>query len=141
MEESIEEVEVGLGVQGDDLAQITEEQMLGNLQNDVKAYERSLETAEKDKFNYDEQLAVDKQLWAILEKPGALIKLKPEHEYEKDPEYWRLQELKFGYKLRMDKAMAEGRSEELNVRIKTTTKALQDAKDKLERLSSGEKNE
>jgi len=142
MEETTSKVEeVGLGVQGDDLAQITEEQMLGNLNNDVKAYTKALDTTEKDRENYLEQLEVDKKLWDILGKEGALVKLNPEHEYEKNPEYWKLQEQKFGFKLRMDKAMAEGRAKEFDVRIETTTKALQDAKDKLERFSGGEKNE
>ena len=45
--EETEQINVGQGVQGDELAEITEEQMLGNLKNDVKAYEKSLENINK----------------------------------------------------------------------------------------------
>jgi len=137
MEEE-KQIDVVPGIEGDELSQVSEDQLLVNLQNDVEAYTKALETAKKEKDNYNEQLAIDHELWDILLAKNALRKLDPQHEYEKNDRYWELQEAKFGYKVRMDKAMAEGRSKEFDIRIGQTEEALERAKEKLERFSGGE---
>ncbi len=139
--ESEEQLNKGLGVTNDDLAEITQDQLLENLEADVDAYETALEQAESEKENYVEQLELDKRLWDKLSKPGALRKLEPSIEVEKDDEYWELQEAKYAFKIRMDKAMAEGQVEQYNIRIEKTKEALADAKEKLERFAGGEEDE
>jgi len=123
-----------LGVKEGKIAELTSEQMIINLKNDVEAYGKALDKAIKDKEHYIKQLDVDKELWSILEQPGVIKKIKPVFIYEENPRYWELQEKKFGFKLDMDKAMAEGQLKQLEDNIKYTTEALEGAKEKVKRF-------
>lgn len=128
------------GIQNDEVATITEEQMLDNLKNDVKAYTKSLEDAKKSKEDYIEQYEIDKKIWDIVSRPGALEKLSPIYAFEKDPEFVKLQEQKQAYKIRQDRAIGDGQLEQFDIQIKNTEEALERAKKKLE-IFGGASNE
>ena len=80
----------GLGVTNDKLAELTGKEMLDNLENDVKSYEKALENAEKDLENYKVQAEVDLKVFDLLEKPGAIDRVTPEFNYQNYPEYKEL---------------------------------------------------
>jgi len=129
---SIEYEQDALGIKNDEVATVTEEQLLVNLKNDVEAYTEALKKAKEDKENYAEQFELDKQIWKIVSAEGALEKLKPVYAFEKDPEFVKLQEKKQAYKIRQDKAMGEGTLKQFDESIKNTEKALNSAKEKLD---------
>ena len=127
-------------VKDDELAVATEEQLLDNLKNDVKAYTKALEDAKKAKEDYIEQFEIDKKIWEIVSRPNALEKLNPVYAFEKDPEFVKLQEKKQAYKIRQDKAIGEGQLKQFDIQIENTEKALERAKEKLDKLG-GASNE
>jgi hypothetical protein len=114
---------------------LSAEQAVANLKNDVKAYTKSLEMAEADLANYIEQLDVDKQMWDILEKEGSVRRLNPMFEYENDPNWDKLQHKKQLFKLKQDRAMAEGTVKQFEDQIKNTQRAIEEAKEKLDRFN------
>jgi hypothetical protein len=121
---------------GDELAQVSEEQLVANLASDVRAYERALERALKDKKNYQEQLDLDEKIWAILEKEDSFNRItEPSFEFEKDPEYWKLQRLKNMYKIRESRAVAQSTLKQFDDTIAATEEALEGSKRKLEKFS------
>lgn len=119
----------------DELAELSGEQLIENLKADVKAYEKSLEQAYKDKENYEKQFELDKQIYEILMKPGMLEMIRPTYKYQVDPEFQKLQEQKQAFKIRQDLAIGEGSIKQYDVQIETITKALESAKEKLARFS------
>ena len=128
------------GVTNDEQAVLTEEQMLENLKSDVDAYTKALENAIEDKKNYEDQFALDKRIWEIVSRKGALEKLTPVYAFEKDPEFVKLQEEKQAYKIRQDSAIGEGNVKQYDIQIENTEKALTRAKEKLEKFG-GASNE
>lgn len=130
-----EQINKGIETQ-DELAQITAEQLLEELENDVQAYEKAVEKAEKDLANYTEQLAVDEQLWAILEKPGSVRKLQPTHEYETDENWFELMHQKQLYQLRQDRAVAEGTVKQLKATVEGAKEAQAKTIKKLEEFKA-----
>jgi len=118
--------------------QLTAEQMKENLENDVRAYTKSLADAKESKSDYLEQLEVDKQMWDILDKPNSIRKLIPVFEYEKDPMWAELQQKKQWYKIRQDRAVAEGTVKQLDDQIKSIEEALESAQAKLDKFGGSE---
>ena len=139
MEEKQEVYEDAAAVQGDEMAVLSDEQLLDNLKNDVKAYTKANQTAKDDLENYKAQLDIDRQIWDIIGAPGAFKRITPTFEFEKNENYWKLQEQKQAYKLRMDKAMAEGTLKQHEMHVSDTEDALKRAESKLERF--GGKND
>ncbi len=121
----------GLGVTSDDVAKVTAEAMLENLTNDVKSYEKALDTAKQDLENYNEQAEVDLAVYAILEKEGALEMIRPEYNYQTFPEYKELARKKQLFKHRMDRATIEGHRKRLQAIVAADEEALKNAKEKL----------
>jgi len=123
------------GVQNDEVAELTAEQMIENLKSDVSVYEKSLVKAEADKVNYEEQFAVDKQIYDIILQPGALKMLDPVYAYQANPEFQKLQEIKQKFKIKQDLAIGEGQLMQYDLQIAGIKDALQAAKEKLARFS------
>jgi len=134
MEEEIQKSEdynQDVGVE-DELGQLTKEQMIDNLNEDVKSYTKSLETANNNLKNFKDQWEVDKGVYDIMQKEGNYRKISPVMVYEEDPKYWELQAQKLAYKVRMDSHMAEATLKKYEVQIEDTQRALDSAKEKLE---------
>lgn len=122
---------------GDELAQASEEQLVDNLANDVRAYERALERAKKDKENYMIQLDVDEKIWAILEKEDSFTRIaEPQFEFERNPEYWKLQREKNMFKIRENRAVAQSTIKQFDETIKATEEALEGSQKKLDKFST-----
>ena len=115
--------------------QLTAEQMVENLESDVRAYTKALEDAIKQKADYEEQLEIDKQLWDILDKPGSLERLNPMFGYEKDPMWSELQQKKQWYKNRQERAISEGSVKQFEDQITSIKEALQSSQNKLDKFS------
>lgn len=122
----------------EEAVKLSAEQAVANLENDVKAYTKSLELAEKDMENYLEQLEIDKQMWDILEKEGSVRRLNPMFAYEQDPNWDKLQHAKQLYKIRQDRAMAEGTIKQYEDQIESIKKAIESSKEKLARFKGEE---
>lgn len=119
-------------ITGDELAEVSEEQLIANLENDIKAYENALESAIKSKENYIAQLELDEKIWAILEAEGSFKRCaEPNFEFEKNEEYWELQRQKNMFKIRESRAQAQGQVKQFDIQIESTEKALEDSKKKL----------
>jgi len=118
--------------------QLTAEQLKENLENDVKAYTKALGEAHKSLDDYNEQLVIDNQMWDILDKPGSIKRLNPLFEYEKDPKWAELQQQKQYYKIRQDRAIAEGTVKQLEDQIKSIESALESAQKKLDKFGGDE---
>jgi hypothetical protein len=115
---------------------LSAEQALATLENDIVAYTNSLELAIKEKENYIVQLEIDKGMWTILEKEGSTARLNPSFKYETDPEWAVLQHKKQLYKIRQDRAMADGQVQQYEDAIENTKRALEESKEKLTRFGS-----
>jgi len=124
----------GLGVTEGTVAKVTHEEMVKNLKNDVTSYTTALENAQKDLANYKEQYDLDKELWDMLETPGAITKIEPQREYEKNPRYWQIAEKKQFYENREKRAVGEGQLKQREDRVKHVTEALERAKEKLKKF-------
>ena len=138
MEQEIKEQEEAVVIDTtevqEEAVKLTAEQMKLNLENDVKAYTKSLEDAIKAKEDYMEQLEIDEQMWQILEKPDSIRRLNPMFEYEKDPMWVELQQKKQYYKIRQDRAVAQGTVKQLDEQIKFIEEALASAQSKLDKV-------
>ncbi len=120
----------------DEIAVITAQQLLTELENDVSVYGEMIDKHIKDKANYEEQLKIDERLWEILERPGSVKLLNPTREFEKDPEYWDLMQKKQFYRIREDRAVAKHTMDGYNQSIEQTTEAAKVAKEKLDKFKS-----
>lgn len=129
----VEQIDKGIEVK-DEIGTVMVEQLLEERENDVKAYTKALENAEKDLANYEEQLNVDREIWEILEKPGAVRMLNPNRAFEKDDRYWELMEKKQAFQLRSDRDRADGQIKYLEQQIKFAKEALAGSKQTLENL-------
>jgi hypothetical protein len=138
MENNEEKYMQELGVKDDEIATLTAEQQVENLKSDVEAYTKALANANKDYDNYKEELDIDYLIWDNITKPGALKKLEPTHEYHKDDEYWRLQELKQKLNIKKEKTQAEATLKQYKSVIENTEKALESSKEKLVRFGGDE---
>jgi len=118
----------------DDIGAITGKQQYEEYLSDVKAYGLALENHKKDLENYKEQLDIDLKLWDILRKPGSVRKLNPTVEYEKDPQWAELMHKKQLYQIRADEARAAGTMSGFEHTIVSTEKALESAKERLEKF-------
>lgn len=122
------------GVTTGSVASVTKSEMLIELRNDVEAYKKALESAEKNYLNYKEQLDVDIAQWEILLKPGAIRKIVPERNYELDEKYWEASEKKQAFAIRQDRAIAEGQLKQLQNTVDNCKRALENATAKLKRF-------
>jgi hypothetical protein len=120
----------------DEIAVITAQQLLSELENDVKVYGEMIDKHKADKLNYEEQLKIDERLWEILERPGSVKLLNPTREFEKDPEYWDLMQKKQMYRIREDRAVAKHTMHGFDSSIEETTKASIVAQDKLTKFKN-----
>jgi len=140
MEKDIEYVDAP--VIGEDKASADiSEALIENLKHDVVAYKKALEAALKDKENYIEQFEIDKAIWEILQKEGALKKISPTFVFEQDEKYVSLQEKKQYYKIRMDKQIGEARISQYDLQINDITEALARAEEKLSKFGGSEVTE
>jgi hypothetical protein len=119
----------------DELATLSGEQLIENLENDIKTYEKALEQAIRDKENYAEQFEVDKQILAIIEEEGSLEMLRPTYKYQADERFRKLQEKKQKYANRQNLATGEGQLKSMDAQITNITQALESAKERLARFS------
>jgi ABC-type oligopeptide transport system ATPase subunit len=134
-ENEVEEVaQVATDVVEEEAVALTAEQMVANYENDVKAYTKALEDAVKQLKDYNEQLEIDSQMWDILDKPGSIRRLDPMFVYEKDPKWSELQQKKQYYKIRQDRAVAEGTVKQYEDQIVSITEALKSANEKLDKF-------
>ena len=127
-----------LGVKDDSLAETTKETMLANMSNDIKAYEKALDRAVKDKDNYEIQLVVDKKMWDILRQEDSIRRIEPMFVYEQNPEWTKLQHQKQLFKIRMDEATAEQAIAQYDDQIQNVTEALASAKERFAKFSEEE---
>lgn len=129
-------------ITGDELSQVSQEQLVANLESDVRAYERALQQAHKDKENYKVQLELDEKIWAMLEADGSFKRIsQPNFAFEDNPEYWELQRQKNMFKIRQERALANNRLLQFDEQIVQTEKALEDSKRKLTRFGTEEDSE
>ena len=126
----------GLGVKDDKIANVTKEEMLGELRHDVEAYEKAIDNAQKDVDNYKEQLELDIKHWDLLVKPGAIRKINPERVFEQDEAYWEIAEKKQNYAIREQRAMAEGKLKQLESVVEGAKEAKKLAEAKLARFEA-----
>ena len=124
----------GLGVTEGTIAQVTKDEMLKNLRNDVTSYEKALENAKKDYDNYKEQLDLDIRLWEITNKPKAMELIVPERNYELDPAFSEIAQKKQFFKNRQDRAVGEGQLKLRETKVNDVTSALERAKEKLKKF-------
>jgi len=124
----------GLGVKEGTIAQVTKDEMIKNLRNDVTGYETALESSKKALVNYREQLEVDKQLWDITEKLGAMEPINPEYNYQKDPEFAQIAMKKQYFQNRQERAIADGQLKQFEDKVTNVTEALARAKEKLKKF-------
>jgi hypothetical protein len=127
-----------VGVKEDSVGQVTHEQMIEELENDVKAYTKALENAKKDLKIYEDQFKLDEKIWEILEKPGSLVSLDPKYAYEKDPDFIKVREEKQKIQNKEDRALALGKIEGIKYSIEENKKNIQKAKDKLAKFKGDE---
>lgn len=126
----------GIGEKDDSIGKVTEEQMLKNLQNDVEAFTKAVKNAQDDLDNFLPQLELDKRMWDILEKEGNFRKIKPDYVFEEDEEYWKVQEEKQKFKIRQDKALAEGHLKQLEYILENSKKGLKKSEEKLAKFTN-----
>ena len=124
------------GVTNDEVAEVTEKKMIDSMQNDLDGLNKRLGQVVLEKQNYKDQFDLDCQVWDILQKPGSMNMLVPNHEFQKDPKYWELQERKQAFAIREDRAKGIGtikgfdiQIEELKTRIKSTEIKFKNIKD------------
>jgi len=122
------------GVTEGSVAKVTHEAMVENLRNDVESYTKALENAKADLENYAEQYNLDKELWDMLEAPGAINKIVPDRFYEQNPRYWEIAAKKQFYDNREKRAVGEGQLKQREDRVKHVTEALERAKEKLKKF-------
>lgn len=125
-----------MGVTNDTIAQVTKEEMHKNLTKDVEAYQKALETAQREHANYKAQVDIDLEMYEIMSQPNAIRKIVPEREYEKSDRFWELATEKHKFKVREDKTIIEGQLKMMADKIQNIEGALQRAKDKLERFGA-----
>jgi hypothetical protein len=123
-----------MGVTTGTVAQVTKQEMLRNLREDVKSYEKVTEDAKKTLENYKEQVAVDLRVYELMLEPGAMRKLNPERGYETKDEYWDLVYKKQEFKIREDRAIMEGQLKQLENDVKVREEALKNAAEKLRKF-------
>jgi hypothetical protein len=126
-----------VGVQ-DELGQEIEARGIENLENDVNIITKNLEQLHKEHTNYEDQWVIDKEVYELMSKPGALRKVEPAINVELEDRYWELKELQFGYKKREEfhKAEAYLANKERQIEI-----AEENLKGAVERLESFKKEE
>jgi len=120
-----------LGITDDELAEVTKEGMLANLKADIEAYKKRIEQIKADKENYETQLEIDRQMWAILERPESIQRIEPAFKYELDPDWYALQHQKQLFKIRMDRATAEHTLSQFDSQLQATEEALASAEERL----------
>ena len=118
-------------VANDEIGQVTANQLKENLQHDIESIETRLGQIEKEKANYNKQVEIDQKIWDIIQKPGALRKIVPEFEFEKDPVYWEAQEEKNNYKIRENQALIDGQLSYYDKQTEELLLRLESAKEKL----------
>jgi len=114
--------------------QLTAEQLVANLENDVKAYTKSLEDAEKSLEDYLRQYEYTKKMWDILSEKDAVRKLNPDYQYETKEEWWELMEIKQADKIRQDRAVSEGTIKQFEVQIEGIKEAIISSQAKLDKF-------
>ena len=125
----------GVGIKEDSLGKLTENEMLENLANDVKAHKRQIENSKLDLENYSTQVAFDERIWKILEKDNAIRKIEPTHNFELEEEYWLAMQDKQRYAIKLDRAKAHGQIEHFKLLIKKNEEALDVALEKYEKFA------
>ena len=123
------------GVTQGEVAEVTEEKMIESLNNDIEGMEKRLVQIKLEKKNYKEQFELDCEIWDILQKPGSMRMISPEHEFQKNDKYWELQERKQAFKIRESRVVGEGtlkgydqQEEEITKRLKSTKLKLKGVK-------------
>lgn len=124
------------GVTTGTVAQVTKEEMLRNLREDVKSYEKVTEDAKKTLAMYREQAAVDLRTFELMLEPNALRKINPERNYELKDEWWTLIEKKQRYDIREKQAIIEGTIKRLEHELSIKEEALKNATEKLRKFEA-----
>ena len=125
----------------DENGQLVAEELKDILERDIKAYEKQLVGLAKDKENYLVQLKLSEELWDLLSKKEDYVKVQPTFKFEENPRYWEIQYELNQYKIRQEKARAQGTLEQIEHETVAITKDYVDKKEKLAKLTEGEKNE
>lgn len=120
-----------LGEKNDSIGKVTHEEMIENLENDVRAFEQAIEKNTKDYENWQVQFELDKKIWSLLEQPGVLRKVTPTHEFERMDEWVELQQQKQVFRNRQDYAQGEGYGKQLLSAIEESKEKLEKAKAKV----------
>jgi hypothetical protein len=121
--------------QEEKITNVTDEEMVKTLLNDVHSYENALEDSKKDLENYNIQVVFDEKLWEILEKPGSIRKIENTMVFETTPGYWELIEEKERYKIQLEKNKVAATKKQFEDRISHITEELNRAIEKYEKFS------
>ena len=84
-------------------------EQLESLQRQKELIDKAIEDKEKGKANFEQQWAVDDELWRLRLEPGATEVLKPDFKYQTSPRYAELVQKKTEFSYRQDKYMAEAK--------------------------------
>jgi hypothetical protein len=122
------------GVTTGTVAQVTKQEMIRNLQEDVNSYQKVTDEAIKTLANYKEQAAVDLRTYELMLEPNALRKIVPERNYELTDEWWGLIYKKQEFDIREKRAIIDGHIKRLENDVTVREEALKNAIAKLKKF-------